>query len=453
MSATQPNLTTSNSPQILETHKKLKLIPSILSVPIFANYFFMNWLGSEILKFTSLRIFTGIASAIVNGMLYHLVFNNALNANSDGLRKKLPEFLNIFSKRKPESSLHEPLMPSNSPETVVNVESSGSNETADSNSQPQNQATNIENHKQPTLSPSWVAFWGILIGTICIMPAVPMLEATVAGMTLLNTALAGTPSMILGWYMTLSRALAVFQGVYNLPSTIKTIRTQLKEASKPTKYSILALSTLGSLVYVLSMRASVLSAMGNVNALGQDVACHFQKAPLSAQLLVQWFSTAINIPFYVLWISRGLLYVRDIFVNNAKYNKWDLFSIVALCALSMAPSAAPLFSDKKSSTPPLIKNGCQMTGAFHPAHTQFGFEQNKIFQLLVAVLDNMPLAACMNIASCFGFLGLSLGAVNSNTGSTTTSAIKTETGTNAVALLLVTDNHNEPYDDKSATNP
>lgn len=344
-----PNFPEPSAWQRLKGIKFNALFPAAIAA---LAYVCMNREGSEEINSNIIRWFTAMDSGIINGGLYYLVFSESRHTP-----KKFQTFLHKY--------LH------------------------------------IESMTATVLI-------GATLTPIFLLAAIPMLESTIAGAALL-----GLPSWLgtgLGWAMTFSRAIAVFQGFIELPETWDYIKRKYNEANGCSKATIAALGAIalvGAGLYVLSMRASVLTGLGNVNAISKGFACGFQKTYTSVHLAIQWAATAVNYPFYALWITRGMIRTFEPIWNKRQRNETGWRSLTVLMALfSLAPSAAPLFSGMASKTAPIIEAGCQITGSWIAPHTQFGFERTPGFQLPFAISLLMPLACFMNISSLLKNFGV-----------------------------------------------
>ncbi len=346
----------------------------VLALPVAFAYVCMNRQGSTEIHSNPFRWVTAGDSAVINFGLYYLVFRNFLvGPKKDGkntTRQKYQKLFNAFCGL------------TGIPADLI----------------------------------------AALLYPLCLTAAISMLEATVAGAVLLD--LPGSVGTVFGWYMTaIARALAVLQGFAAIPDTWNYLKNAYRyewfdleknthglENSPSVKRIIgllSAVSVIGSALYVLTMRASVLTALGNPNALGQNIACQFQKTAVGTHLAIQWISTGINYPFYILWISRGLIRGLEPIWNKHQRNLPGLRILaVVLAVLSLAPSAAPLFSSAKDAIAPIIKDGCQLTGHWVAQHTELPFERHPHYQLGAGIGINMLLALFMNISSLVENLGV-----------------------------------------------
>lgn len=346
-------------------------------------YVCMNRQGSTEIPYNSIRWLTAVDSGFINVGLYYLVWRNFFSGPlNNGQNTSWQKYQRLFNTYLSCSGLR--------PGSLTFIS---------------------------TLS-------AVGIYSLCLIAAIPMLEATVAGSMLLN--FPSRMGTVLGWYMTASRGLAVFQGLIGLPDTWKYLKnayryqwTQKNDmgtethgpenstAVKVTIGTLTAISVMGSAAYVLTMRSSVLTALGTPTVFNQKLACQFQKTHLSVHLAIQWLSTGINFPFYVLWISRGLIRGLEPIWNPTQRNDGGLrFWAFILAFFSLAPSAAPLFSSAKDTVLPIIKDGCQITGHWVAPDTILPFEQDQKYQLGAGTGINMLFALFMNVSSLLENFGV-----------------------------------------------
>jgi len=255
-----------------------------------------------------------------------------------------------------------------------------------------------------------MALWSVGLSTFALcefLCALPILESTLAGALLLNlpTAVA-TP---LAWFMNTARAVAVFQGILDLPETWAYIKRKYQPEGEAPRRHVAVLGAVGftgAAAYVFTMRNSVLSAIGNVSAMGKGIACGFQRAALGVHLAVEWASTAINYPFYATWITRGIIRTFEPFWDPNQRNQIPLRVLaLVMSGFSLVPSAAPLFAATGEAHPDLVE-GCQMTGSWVASHTRLGFESSPLYLTLAAVCVNMLFAWFMNNSSLFLNFGI-----------------------------------------------
>ncbi len=342
----QPHPSFSNS---LKSIKLRALIPVTVCV---LAYVCMNREGSKEINSNAVRWLTAADSGSINGGLYYLVFGELRNTP-----KKFQTFLKRY--------------------------------------------TGIT-------SPVAALMIATTLAPVFILAAIPMLETTVAGADLL-----GFPDRLgtsLGWAMTLARAIAVFQGFIELPDTWDYIKNKYDQAEGRSKTAIGflgAASLIGSVVYVLTMRSSVLTGLGNVDAINKNFACWFQKTHTAAHLTAQWAATLVNYPFYALWITRGMIRTFEPFWDKKQRNQIPLRILAMVMAVfSLAPSAAPLFSGLASTkVAPVIEDGCQLTGSWIAPLTQFAFERTKAYQYPISA-PIMGLAFFMNVSSLLKNFGV-----------------------------------------------
>jgi len=357
-------------PQKLASLNKTALV---LALPVASAYVLMNTAGTVSMNSTGFRDSTASESSLVNFGLYYIVFSNYLLEDPTGEKfNTFQKFRNLFS-------------PSRSGFTM----------------------------------PACAAF--IFLSDI--IAALPMLETSVQGADQL-----GLPvwfGMSNGWYMTLARSAALFQGFVGLPATWDFLKNSYLYTDRndpaqgdngwKTRLTIAilgAISVLGSAYYVFNMRTSACSALGNVDAMTETAACAFQAADNAWHLATQIYSMIINYPFYLLYIPRGLIIALEPFWNE----KARAFSTpqekilvtlrllaVALIALTFFPAIAPLFVDLKGSVAPVFEGLCQITGQWVAKNTEFAWE---LTNKLPASITTGAFALFMNYFS----VGVNIGA-------------------------------------------
>lgn len=245
-------------------------------------------------------------------------------------------------------------------------------------------------------NPVGVAVASIILTTLSFAASMPLVAATLTGAKLL-----GLPDIFVlpaCWVMGIARAIAVTQGAVGLPKAIQLLKNKMKSANPTGKKwikRILVGDIISATFYVLMQRMSISVALGSHEIMPAFIADNVQKMPVLGQIALQILPTLANLSFYAFWITLGdICVVEPIWNKNLPKHTKTRAAAMVLSLLSMAASAAPLFSGDKSDPT-----------KWEPEGTTLPFEANQVYMLTAGIFA-MSRAWPMNVRSLLQNFGV-----------------------------------------------